>query len=192
MQGIERNLRRESFALLVRDGESVDNVTDLGVIAHGVKESVGVGRHGSGAVSDGLIQSAARVETRELQERVSIDVLVSGGISLHLRAFRLYYDCGGFGGHFERDIHCGRQGAVHVHVLGDRSKTGRGYGHPIVVQRDAVEAIGAVRIGSGGLVKSSYSVAEANGGAGDYSAGWVRNRSADGAAVDGLCESGQG
>src|ERR1700693_3426458 len=31
LQSVERNLRRESFALLVRDGEAVDYVTHLGV-----------------------------------------------------------------------------------------------------------------------------------------------------------------
>ena len=178
--------------MLVRNGETVNDVTHLRVVAHGMEKSVGVGRNRSGAISDGLIESAARVETRELQERISIHVLVSRGIRLHLRAFRLYHDGGGFSGDFEREIHGGRQGAVYVNLLGDRGKSGRGYRHPIVIQRDIVELVGSVRISGGGLVKSSDCVVEANLGAGYYSAGGVRNRAGNSAAVDGLSKSGQG
>jgi hypothetical protein len=117
---------------------------------------------------------------------------VRGGIGFYLRAFCLHDHGGGFGGHFERNIYSHWQRAVHIYVLGDQSKARRGYRHPIIIQWHTVEAVGAVRIGCRGLVKSSYCVAEADRSAGNYRAGRVRNSSADRAAVDGLSKSGQG
>ena len=125
LDGADRKLRGEDFALLIADGLSVDHEAGLRVIAERVEQSVAVGGHAARAIRDRLAETASGVERENLGKLRSIGVHVIGGIELQqVRARRLHGDTCLAPGDFQSGLDLHWQRVPDSDVLREDAKAG--------------------------------------------------------------------
>ena len=190
--GVERNLRGKQLALLVAHRLAIDHEGGLRVIAQRMKESIGVRRHRTGAIGDGVAQSGARTGHRQFRENAGVHVLMSGRIGFHRRRGGLHCDRARLRRYTQRDIRHHRHRVANFNVLLDGVESGGIDYQPVIVHRDAIEAIFAVGVGHGHLFEAGDRIGEHHLRAGNERAGGISHLTGQSSAVDGLSESGRG
>ena len=108
-----------------------------------MKETIRIGRHRAGAKGDSLAQTAGRIEHRKLKKCVAVDILVSGGVRLNLRARGFDGDRSGFRGNGQQDGKADRHGISNVQISIRRGKARRVDCQAVIVLWHVIESEGA-------------------------------------------------
>ena len=150
---VQRDLRGESLALLVADRLPIHRKAGLRMIPQRMKETVGIGSHGSAAQHHGVAHARARRRDRKLGEARNIHVVVGvGNVLQKVRAV-------GFHGNgllrsrdHQRNLQAHRHGTPNVDVLRGCREIRRAHLHVIRIRRNIGQAECALAIRGGGLL----------------------------------------
>ncbi len=170
--------------MLVGNGLAVDHETDLRVIPQGMKEAVAVGGHASGAVDDGIAQTSAGIDDRQLTDEALIRIHVRGRVHLqHIRAPGLDGNCRARAGHCQARLDLHGHGVADGDVLSKSVEPGSCHFQVIRVGRDVSQAERPVIARGGGLRIAGDRIMNRNCRLRDRCAGGVQHRSLDGTGV---------
>ena len=148
--------------MLIADGLSVYHETHLCVVTQRVEETVPIVRDTAGAIYNGLTQTGARIDHGELEDLVSIDIDVSGGILLDHSSGSFHVNSSRAGGNCQRNVHGHRYGTANFHFLVRHGETGSFCRQPIAVLRNVVEAEHARLVGHCRLIVAGYRIAQSD------------------------------
>ena len=174
LDGVERNLGGELFALLIGDGLAVDGEAGLRVIAERVEEAVGIGHDAGAGHGDRVAESVAGSGGGQLRVEFAIHVVVRvGDVFEHGHAAGFHRDGGMFAGQGERNFERQRDAGAYRYVLGVHREARRGDCHLVLVRRDIEEVERAGGVGDGGALVARQRVVEFDLGARNDRSGGV-------------------
>ncbi len=191
LDGVERNLGGELFALLIGDGLAVDGEAGLCVIAQRVEEAIGIGDDAGAGHGDGVAESVAGGGGGQLRVEFAIHVVVRvGDVFEHGHAAGFHRDGGMFAGQREGNLSARgtleRTATSWAFTAKPVAETATWYGFGGILRKwNAPEA--SV---SGGALVARQRVVEFDLGARNDSAGGVGDKTIDCARGAGRLRSG--